>query len=107
MRNLSNNLKETHIICRYDSEYSEINSALILDLITLIVSFSSLNTIYSDISNGRERHPIQVVYYTRGANERQLTVPKLKYIQSNVQIDYRVTIDTDARNMHVCSCVDR
>ncbi|XP_041760669.1 uncharacterized protein LOC121587701 [Anopheles merus] len=75
MRNLSNNLKETHIIC-------------------------------SDISNGRERHPIQVVYYTRGANERQLTVPKLKYIQSNVQIDYRVTIDTDARNMHVCSCVD-
>uniref|UniRef100_A0A182P5T6 Histone-lysine N-methyltransferase n=1 Tax=Anopheles epiroticus TaxID=199890 RepID=A0A182P5T6_9DIPT len=75
MRNLSNNLKETHIIC-------------------------------NDITNGRERHPVQVVYYTRGANERQLTVPKIKYIQSNVQIDSRITIDPETRNMHVCSCVD-
>uniref|UniRef100_A0A182K1U8 Histone-lysine N-methyltransferase n=1 Tax=Anopheles christyi TaxID=43041 RepID=A0A182K1U8_9DIPT len=75
MRNLSNNLKETHIIC-------------------------------SDISNGRERHPIQVVYYTRGANERQLSVPKIKYIQSNVQLVSRVTIDPEVHNMHVCSCVD-
>ncbi|XP_052889083.1 uncharacterized protein LOC128297479 [Anopheles moucheti] len=75
MRNLSNNLKETHILC-------------------------------SDISKGRERHPIQVVYYTRGNNERQLSVPKFKYIRSNVQIDSRITIDPDVRNMPVCSCVD-
>ncbi|XP_053669396.1 uncharacterized protein LOC128719784 [Anopheles marshallii] len=75
MRNLSSNLKETHILS-------------------------------SDISKGRERHPIQVVYYTRGKNDRQLSVPKFKYIRSNVQIDSRITIEPDARNMPVCSCVD-
>uniref|UniRef100_A0A182W063 Histone-lysine N-methyltransferase n=1 Tax=Anopheles minimus TaxID=112268 RepID=A0A182W063_9DIPT len=75
MRNLSNNMKETHILC-------------------------------SDITKGRERHPIQVVYYTRGNNDRQLSVPKFKYIRSNVQIDSQITIDPDARRMPVCSCVD-
>ncbi|XP_050067889.1 uncharacterized protein LOC126556599 [Anopheles maculipalpis] len=75
MRSLSNNLKETHILC-------------------------------SDISNGRERHPIQVVYFARISNDRQLSVPKFKYIQSNVQIDSPITIDPDARQMPVCSCVD-
>uniref|UniRef100_A0A182RNR4 Histone-lysine N-methyltransferase n=1 Tax=Anopheles funestus TaxID=62324 RepID=A0A182RNR4_ANOFN len=75
MRNLSNNLKETHILC-------------------------------SDISKGRECHPIQVVYYTRGNNDRQLSVPKFKYIRSNVQIDSLITIDPNARSMPVCSCVD-
>uniref|UniRef100_A0A182Y4A6 Histone-lysine N-methyltransferase n=1 Tax=Anopheles stephensi TaxID=30069 RepID=A0A182Y4A6_ANOST len=75
MRSLSNNLKETHILC-------------------------------SDVSNGRERHPIQVVYYARNANERQLSVPKFKYIQSNVQIDSRITIEPETRQMPVCSCVD-
>uniref|UniRef100_A0A182LUD2 Histone-lysine N-methyltransferase n=1 Tax=Anopheles culicifacies TaxID=139723 RepID=A0A182LUD2_9DIPT len=75
MRNLSNNMKETHILC-------------------------------SDISKGRERHPIQVVYCTRGNNDRQLSVPKFKYIRSNVQIDSQITIDPDVRGMPVCSCVD-
>ncbi|XP_058055597.1 uncharacterized protein LOC131207007 [Anopheles bellator] len=58
-----------------------------------------------DISNGRERYPVQVVH-TTSSNDRQQTVPAFKYIQRTVQVECSVQIDTNLRSMRVCSCLD-
>ncbi|XP_058169246.1 mediator of DNA damage checkpoint protein 1 [Anopheles ziemanni] len=57
----------------------------------------------SDISNGREYYPVQVVH-TAGRNDRQQTVPTFKYIQKSVQLECR--IDTNLSDMIVCTCKD-
>ncbi|KFB40512.1 AGAP003013-PA-like protein [Anopheles sinensis] len=57
----------------------------------------------SDISNGREYYPVQVVH-TAGRNDRQQTIPTFKYIQKSVQLECR--IDTNLSDMTVCTCKD-
>uniref|UniRef100_A0A182JHQ4 Histone-lysine N-methyltransferase n=1 Tax=Anopheles atroparvus TaxID=41427 RepID=A0A182JHQ4_ANOAO len=57
----------------------------------------------SDISNGREYYPVQVVHVA-GRNDRHQTMPKFKYIRKSVQIEGG--IDINMCDMVVCSCKD-
>lgn len=70
------------------------------------------NSLHSDISNGREHYPIEVVRRPRIGKisnevDDETILPDFKYItksillQNSVQIDYRVS------QMRICSCNDR
>uniref|UniRef100_A0A182QQP9 Histone-lysine N-methyltransferase n=1 Tax=Anopheles farauti TaxID=69004 RepID=A0A182QQP9_9DIPT len=104
IRNTANELPQDIIEDR-NSECANIIAAN-LKMRNLAKNMKETHIISSDISNGKERHPVQVVYYTRGANDRQLTMPKFKYVQHNVQLDSCITIDPQARTMPICSCTD-
>ncbi|ETN58496.1 hypothetical protein AND_009901 [Anopheles darlingi] len=87
-----------------DSECASILGAN-LKMRLLAKNTKETRVLSSDISNGRERYPVQVVQ-TVGANDRLQALPKFKYVKRTVQVECSVQMDTNLRNMRLCSCTD-
>ncbi|XP_053671110.1 uncharacterized protein LOC128721382 [Anopheles nili] len=104
IRNTANELPQD-IIENRNSECADIIAAN-LKMRSLSKNMKEMHVLCSDISNGRERYPVQVVYYTRAGIDRQHAMPQFKYVQRNVKINCRIQLETDVRNMRVCSCKD-
>lgn len=63
--------------------------------------------VYSDISNGREVYPIQIVKNLQIAHSDDAILPDFKYITKNILLQNSIQIDQRISQMRVCSCSDK
>jgi hypothetical protein len=62
----------------------------------------------SDISNGREVYPIQIIKNLHSAQPADDTIlPDFKYITKNILLQNTIQIDQRIAQMRVCSCSDK
>ena len=62
---------------------------------------------FSDISNGREIYPIQIVKNLILPNHDDIILTDFKYITKNIVLQNSVQIDQRISQMRVCSCSDK
>lgn len=63
--------------------------------------------VYSDISNGREVYPIQIVKNLQIPHNDDVILPDFKYITKNILLQNSIQIDQRISQMRVCSCSDK
>lgn len=62
----------------------------------------------SDISNGREVYPIQIIKNLQTTTQNDETIlPDFKYITKNILLQNSIQIDQRISQMRVCSCSDK
>lgn len=83
------------VLSRYVGDPSKVNS---------FINFF-FNSFCSDISNGRENYPIQLLTNLETGDDT--VIPDFKYITKNILMQNLIQIDERISQMRVCNCVDR